>query len=323
MNTETLPLNSTPYQQQNGFANTSQSGAACLSMVYRSFGKTVSQDEIWPAIAKNGRSGACYTRAYLIAQDALSRGFRAVAVQTGDPIQALRNCCASGIRVIVNHLLELGKPEWHYSVLANVDDVHVYLHDPLWGPTQYSHADFLNLWGPQQRECEIPGFVFIAMNASAAEPWQETKCPECHSRAFVPPPALFASLSICPVCDHLWRSDEGHEAIATKFKLNKVFEQLEKFSSVVLTLPGAAENTELKTQLDNLVRQKDKILAAAQEFSNAQKVSAQHMAAMKKSAEQAKEAHQRKLAERNSPMAPIEGHALGLSFLKSVGLMTG
>jgi len=109
MNTETLPLGSISYQQ-NGLGNTSQWGAHCLSMVYRSFGKTVSQDEIRSAIAKNEKSGPCYTRAYLIAQDALDRGFRAVAVQTGNPMQALRNSCASGIRVIVNHLLERGCP---------------------------------------------------------------------------------------------------------------------------------------------------------------------------------------------------------------------
>ena len=50
------PSGMIPYEKQADPQTGRMCGAACLSMVYRSFGKEVPQAEIWQAIAKqNGR----------------------------------------------------------------------------------------------------------------------------------------------------------------------------------------------------------------------------------------------------------------------------
>jgi len=89
---------SVPFESQSDPQNRRDCGAACLSMVYRSFGKTVTPVEIWPAIAKENRFGSISSTTHLMAKDALSRGFAAVAFQASSPLQALRLCNEPGIR---------------------------------------------------------------------------------------------------------------------------------------------------------------------------------------------------------------------------------
>ncbi len=92
-----------PYQGQSDPHSNRTCGAACLSMVYQSFGKQVPQDEIWPAIARRNQFGSLASTTHLMAADALGRGFNAVALQVRRPLDALRRCAESGVRAIVNH----------------------------------------------------------------------------------------------------------------------------------------------------------------------------------------------------------------------------
>src|SRR5579863_1352097 len=92
---------SVPFESQSDPQIRRDCGAACLSMVYRSLGKTVAPAEIWPAIAKENRFGSVSSTTHLMAKDALSRGFAAVAFQVSSPLQALRLCSESGIRAIL------------------------------------------------------------------------------------------------------------------------------------------------------------------------------------------------------------------------------
>ncbi len=78
-------------------------GAECLTMVYRSLGKEVKQEEIWPAISKPNRFGVVSSTTHLMCQDALNRGFAAVAFQARHPLQVLRICHNLGIHAILNH----------------------------------------------------------------------------------------------------------------------------------------------------------------------------------------------------------------------------
>src|SRR5271169_808234 len=110
-----------PYEKQTDPKTSRMCGAACLSMVYRSFGKEVPQAEIWPAIAKVNRFGSLASTTHLMTQDALGRGFAAVAIQARHPIQALRLCKEAGIRTILNHRLEPGSRAGHYSVMLDID----------------------------------------------------------------------------------------------------------------------------------------------------------------------------------------------------------
>jgi hypothetical protein len=318
MTTETVPL-IIPYEQQRDPANARLCGAACLSMVYRSFEKDSSQAEIWPAISKKNRFGSMAASTHLMTQDALNRGFQAVAVQTSAPMQTLRNCRESGIRAILNHLMEPNKPAGHYSVLVDVDDKYVYLHDPFFGPARRMwHAELLDLWRPQEWESEISGFVLIAINLPGPEATPKTECPACRSAVCVPPAALSACANICPACDHAWAFDGTIEPSAKRFDLSKVFGELDKFSSFLLSVPGVAEHPDVRVQLDALVRQKEKIQTAVKAFEQSRKIREQQMAAMEKSAKEAQEAHNKKLAELKAPMKQLDGHALGLALLKSL-----
>src|ERR1035441_340400 len=152
-----------PYEKQLDSQTGRTCGAACLSMVYRSLGKAVPQTEIWPAIAKQTASGSLASMTHLMAQDAVNRGFRAVAIQARHPLQVLRLCREWGIRAIVNHHLKLDAPAGHYSVLVDLDDKGVVLHDPFYGPSRrLPHAELLELW-PQ-----------VARRAASRVGWQDS-----------------------------------------------------------------------------------------------------------------------------------------------------
>src|SRR5277367_3189693 len=77
-------------------------GAACLSMVYRSFGKEVPQAEIWPLIAKPNRFGAVSSTTHLMALHAINQGLSAVVIQARHALQVLRLCREADIRAILN-----------------------------------------------------------------------------------------------------------------------------------------------------------------------------------------------------------------------------
>jgi hypothetical protein len=206
-------------------------------MVYRSFGKPVPQTEIWPAIAKQTASGSFASMTHLMAQDAVNRGFRAVAIQARHPLQVLRLCREWGIRAILNHHLRPESPAGHYSVLVDLDDTGVVLHDPFYGPSRrLPHAELLELWLPHSPNSEIVGNVVIGIAAGpSALPACEfcrtpipphIACPRCHKPVGLQPAVLLGCLNdgciarmwnylCCPACDCMWNfSLSGPQAAA-------------------------------------------------------------------------------------------------------------
>jgi hypothetical protein len=184
------PAVAIPYERQAELENHRTCGAACLSMVYRSLGKQVPQTEIWSAIAKVNRFGSLASTTHLMAQDALSRGFAAIAIQARHPLQVLRQCRDSGIRAILNHRVKKDSPAGHYSVLVEIDDESVTLHDPFLSPSrQLSHADIVELWQPRFSNAEIVGNMLIGIAPQSSE---EPECWLCHTP--LPPGAE------CPNC---------------------------------------------------------------------------------------------------------------------------
>ncbi len=179
------------YEKPSGTDGSRSCGAACLRAVYGSLGKDVPQAEIWPVIAKKNRFGVVSSTTYLMAQDALNRGFNAIAFQARHPLQALRLCRDAGARVILNHRTRLDSPSGHYSVLASVEDRDVVLQDPSSGQARrMSHAELLELWQPRSTDSEIVGNVLIVIAAKPAAP--ALACEFCHASM---PPAVN-----CPVC---------------------------------------------------------------------------------------------------------------------------
>jgi hypothetical protein len=195
-------------------------------MVYRSFGKEVPQKEIWPAIGKPNQSGSLASTTHLMVRDALKRGFAAVAIQARHPLQALRLCRESGIRGILNHRLQRDVPIGHYSVLVDLDDKTVVLHDPFFGPSRrITHAELLELWQPHFPNSEILGNVLIGLIATPAPqaPCQfchtpslpSIECPRCKQPVGLEPTALLGCINNgciarmwnylgCPSCDYMW-----------------------------------------------------------------------------------------------------------------------
>jgi hypothetical protein len=168
-----------PYERQTDSQASRMCGAACLRMVYSSFGRDIPQLEIWPGISKPDRFGSLASMTHLMAMDAVKRGFSAVAIQARHPLQALRLCREWGIYAILNHRLRREAPAGHYSVLVDLDDKTVVLHDPFYGPSRrLSHAELLELWQPHFTNSEILGNVVIGI---AAKPLAMTECEFCHT----------------------------------------------------------------------------------------------------------------------------------------------
>src|SRR5580658_4353174 len=98
----TAPSIAIPYEKQSDLQTNRGCGAACLSMVYRSFGKEVPQAEIWPLIAKKNRFGSIASTTHLMALHAIGQGLSAVVIQARHSLQVLRLCREAGIRAILN-----------------------------------------------------------------------------------------------------------------------------------------------------------------------------------------------------------------------------
>jgi hypothetical protein len=215
-----------PYEMQSDSQTNRTCGAACLSMIYRSFGKEVPQAEIWPTIAKINQFGSLASTTHLMAQDALSRDFSALALQTRHPLQTLRLCHESGIRVIMNHRLNHQSSAGHFTVLVNIDDKDVFLHDPFFGPSRrMSHAELIELWQPRFPDSEIAGNVLIGIAVKPPETPacdlchtpipRHVECPACKKPVGLEPSALLGCVNnaciarmwnflCCPSCDYTW-----------------------------------------------------------------------------------------------------------------------
>jgi hypothetical protein len=215
-----------PYEKQSDPQSNRTCGAACLSMVYRSFGQEVPQAKIWPAIAKENRFGSIASTTHLMAGDALNRGFSAIAIQAGQPLQTLRLCRESGIRAIINHRLNRNVPTGHFTVLVDIDDTSVVLHDPFFGPSRrLSHAELLELWQPRFPDSEIVGNMLIGIadkppEVSACEFCRtpiplNIECPNCKKPVGLQPGSFLGCMSndciarmwsyiCCPSCDYTW-----------------------------------------------------------------------------------------------------------------------
>lgn len=216
-----------PYERQSDSAASRMCGAACLAMVYRSFGIEASQAEIWPAISKENRFGSVASMTYLMTQDALNHKLSAVAFQARHPLQVLRICRDRGVRAIINHRLRRDLPTGHHSVFLDIDESSVLLHDPLAGPARrLTHAELLELWLPYFADSEITGNMVIALTGSGAPPPascafcktavpSSVECPRCKNTVGLEPNSVLGCINdmclarmwsylCCPSCDLVW-----------------------------------------------------------------------------------------------------------------------
>ncbi|HTB11184.1 MAG TPA: C39 family peptidase [Bryobacteraceae bacterium] len=345
-----------PYEKQSEELTGRACGAACLSMAYRSFGKQVAQTDIWPVIAKANRFGQISSTTYLMAQDALKRGFSAVAIQARHPLQALRLSKAAGIRAILNHRVRSDSAAGHYTVLVDIDAKEVVVHDPLFGAARrLSHAELMELWLPQVPNSEISGGVLIAIGAAglAAQPACEfcrtpmlssVDCPRCSKPVGLEPGAVLGCIKdgciarmwnwiCCPTCDYVFtlkagaaagapveaQPSAGTSAPVPAVDIAKLFAEIDKFTSHVLSIPAAANDPNLKQKLEMVAASKEKFRAAhAEDLARRAAVFGQ-LAAFEEKTKQQKEAELKKIEDRNAPPPPLDGDALGNAMLKNLG----
>jgi hypothetical protein len=344
-----------PYEKQSDSEINRGCGAACLSMVYRSFGKELAQAQIWPLIAKQNRFGSIASTTHLMALHAVNQGFSAVVVQARHPLQVLRLCREGGIRAILNHRIQPDVSAGHFSVLVDLDDSSVVLHDPFFGPARrMSHAELLRLWHPQSLNSEIVGNVVIGIASEpAAMPACEfchtpipvkVDCPRCRKAVGLKPAALLGCIRdgciarmwnyvCCPSCDFVWSFNEAgtstaefpgaaaipESGIPEPPSLDKVFAELDKFCAHISALPAAANHPHLKEQLDFMAASKQKAKLAQAEQLASLKASQDKVDAQKAAAKQKEEARQKKAEERNTPLPPLDGAALAEALLKNLG----
>ena len=343
-----------PYEKQADPQVNRGCGAACLAMVYRSLGKQVPQAEIWPLIAKKNRFGSVASTTHLMALHALSQGFSAVAIQARHPLDVLRICRDAGIRAILNQRPRPEVATGHFTVLVDIDDKAVVVHDPALGPSRrMSHAELMQLWQPASADSEILGNVLIGIAANPAPISAcefcgtamppATDCPQCGKPVGLSPAALLGCLRdgciarmwnyvACPHCDFLFQETgqaaaqtPGTEAAVEKPPLpalpdlEKAFAQLDRFCSHVLSIPGLAENVDLKAQLDFMQAGKERVrLAQAEEFA-AIKARMDRLSAAGEESKKEAENRRKKQEEDNAPLSPLDANALGRALLKNLG----
>jgi hypothetical protein len=144
-------------------------------MVYRSLGIVETQQDIWPRVACLAWDGRRKARTRLLCQDALAHNLEAMIVQARQPWPLLQRCTNAGWRVILHHQPRVGAGEGHYSVLLDMTELEIVVHDPQAGPERHwQRDDFLAAWGPGG--VEVPGYVLVVITASSPS---QLSCPVC------------------------------------------------------------------------------------------------------------------------------------------------
>ena len=342
-----------PYEKHSDPQAYRGCGAACLSMVYKSFGKEIPEAEIWPLIAKPNRFGSVSSTTHLMTRHALSLGLNAVAIQTRHPIQVLRLCRDTGVRAILNHRVHPGSSSGHYSVLADIDDKIVVLHDPLFGSARrLPHADIMQLLQPQSSNSEILGNVIIGVGRfRAAVPCEfcytaipsRVDCPSCKKAVSLEPGAMLGCIRdgciarmwnyiCCPFCDFLWSFNEAGQSneesprpaqtattVVRTVNFEKLFIEVDKFCAYARAQPAAPDHAELKQQLDFLACTKEKVLLAQAEATARIKARLDKLDASRDAVKKKQEASRQEAEERNKPLPPLDGNALARALLGNLG----
>lgn len=272
-----------PFEKQPDSQNNRACGAAALSMVYRSLGKEVAQAEIWPAIAKENRFGSIASTTYLMAKDALNRGFSVLAFQARHPLMSLRLCRELGIRAVLNQRLRPDAPTGHYTVLVDVDEKRIVLHDPFYGPSrQVSHAELLELWQPHFSNSEIVGYMLIAVGLRSSELHTchlchtatppSIECPKCKQPVSLQPGAILGCVNAaciarawnyicCPSCDYTWTFSLEQKTAAAAPTDSAVPGNAASLGNMEALKAQAAVAAEDPASLSRVFREVDKFMA--------------------------------------------------------------
>ncbi len=155
--------------------------------------------------------------------------------------------------------------------------------------------------------------------------WNCVCCPECDNlfsfSPYAPVPGVAATPSATAPAPPA--ANPAAAPAEDPFDLGRVFAEVDKFCNFILTLPGAAEHSEIKKQLDFITAGKQKLELARVEAMANQKAHQEQLAQFVQTAKQNEEAHLRKLELLNKPSLPLDGNALGRALLKNLGYLKG
>ena len=105
-------------------------GAACLSMLLRSYKKTGKMAEITDHISRTLDNGSKSCRTSLMIKYAESKGLLCCAVSVSDIRETIARCLENNIDIIVSYHPSLDNPWGHFSVVTGYDEDSVYVNDP-------------------------------------------------------------------------------------------------------------------------------------------------------------------------------------------------
>jgi len=348
-----LPAAAIPYERQSDPEAHRLCGAAALSMVYRSFGQTCSQAEIWPRISKRNNLGSLTSATYLMTQDAQSRGLAAIAVRARQPLEVLRRCKEKGLRVILNHRLTEDTPLGHYTVLVDVDQEAVVLHDPYFGPSRrISHDALRELWRPLSGNSEITGDMLIAVSPETPGPAAPcgtcgtaiplaAPCAVCSKPVALQPAAALGCIApgcaertwvslTCPYCDHAWTLEPSAAAPGAApdpdeapLDLERLFGELDKFRDYVLSLPAAAGHPGIRRQFEVIEATKGELIRTQAEELTRRRAHRTKLGDLQKTYAAKEEAVRIETETQAKPGAPLDGSELARALLKDLGLIPG
>ena len=103
--------------------------------------------------------------------------------------------------------------------------------------------------------------------------------------------------------------------------LAKLFGEMDKFTSQIRSMPGAANNPDIKKRLDFIEASKVDLKAAhAADFARREAALGQ-LAAFEENSKKQKEEQLKKAEERKTPGPPLDGDAIGNAMLKNLGFI--
>ena len=103
--------------------------------------------------------------------------------------------------------------------------------------------------------------------------------------------------------------------------LSRVFAELDKFCSYILSVPGAEAHPDVKKKLDFIASSKEKLKVAAVEALVRRKAHQEQLDKMVQRAKENEEAHRRRVEELQRPSPPLDGNARGRALLKNLGFI--
>jgi hypothetical protein len=233
-------------------------------------------------------------------------------------------------------LLELWQPYFRNSEILGNALIGVAARPPAVSACQFCRSPM-----PANVECPNcnnlvglqPGALLGCVNNTCiARMWNYICCPSCdHTWTFIlQPPEAGASASDFPngtsrpgVSSPLSPNARTTPAPADdQVDLKPLFGELDKFCSLILSLPGAANHPEIKKQVDFIAGSKEKLRLARTESLAYRKMSREQLTKLQEEAKQRDEAHRKKIEDLNRPLPPLDGNALGHALLKNLGLRT-